>query len=59
MLDKPAEEKIEFLSNIEKLLAHSINKCIVVGKIWDDFSKENKNEKIIFKSGLNEALTIN
>jgi len=56
MLDRPVEEKIGFLNNVEKLLAHTRNKCIIIGKVWEDFSKENKNSQIIFKSGIEQLV---
>lgn len=58
MIDKPIEEKLEFLNSVEKLLAHTKNKCIIVGKVWDDFSKENTNDQIIFKSGLDQLISM-
>ena len=58
MIDKPLEEKIEFLNNVEKLLAHTKNKCIIVGSVWEEFSKENKNKQIIFQSGLEQLITL-
>jgi DNA-binding transcriptional MerR regulator len=57
MLDKPIEEKINFLNNIEKLLAHTKNKCIIVGNVWEDFSKENTNDQITYKSGLEQLIS--
>jgi DNA-binding transcriptional MerR regulator len=57
MLDRPVEDKIDFLKSIEKLLAHTKNKCIIVGKVWEDFSKENSNDQIIFKSGLDQLIS--
>lgn len=57
MIDKPDEEKLEFLRNVEQLLANTKNKCIIVGKIWDDFSQTNTNEQIIYKSGFDELIT--
>jgi DNA-binding transcriptional MerR regulator len=57
MLNKPTEEKIEFLEGIEKLLIHTKNECIIVGAIWEDFSKENTNKQIIFKSGLDQLIS--
>ena len=58
MIDKPLEEKQEFLKNVERLLEKTKNKCIIVGKVWDDFIKENTNEQIIFKSGLDQLISI-
>jgi DNA-binding transcriptional MerR regulator len=58
MVDKPIEEKTAFLNNIEKLVAHTKNRCIIVGNVWEEFSKENKNKKIIFKTSL-EVLIAN
>ena len=58
MIDKPIEEKTAFLNNIEKLVAHNKNKCIMVGNVWEEFSKVNKNKQIIFKTGL-EHLILN
>ena len=58
MVDKPIEEKTAFLNNIEKLVAHNKNKCIMVGNVWEEFSKVNKNKQIIFKTGL-EHLILN
>jgi methanogenic corrinoid protein MtbC1 len=57
MLDKPIEEKRDFLNNIEKLLAHTKNKCIIVGNVWEDFSKENTNDQITYKSGLEQLIS--
>jgi DNA-binding transcriptional MerR regulator len=57
MLDRPIDEKIEFLNSVEKLLAHTKNKCVIVGKVWEDFSKENTNSQIIFKSGLEQLIS--
>ncbi len=56
MIDKPLEEKQAFLKNIDKLLAFTKNKCIIVGNIWEDFSIENKNEQIVFESGLENLI---
>jgi len=56
MIDKPIEEKTAFLNNVEKLVAHTKNRCIIVGNIWEEFSKENKNEQIIFKTGLEQLI---
>lgn len=58
MIDKPIEEKLDFLNSVEKLLAHTKNNCIIVGKIWDDYSKENTNDQIIFKSGLDQLISM-
>ena len=58
MIDRPVEEKTAFLNNVEKLVAHTKNRCIIVGNVWEEFSKENKNKKIIFKTSL-EALIAN
>jgi DNA-binding transcriptional MerR regulator len=56
MIDSTAVEKKMFLDNGEKLVAHTKNKCIIVGKVWEEFSKENKNEQIIFKTGLEQLI---
>ncbi len=57
MIDKPVEEKKEFFNNIEKLLSHTKNNCIIIGNIWSEFEKENSNDQIIFKSGLDQIIT--
>tara|TARA_B100000809_G_scaffold123318_1_gene121429 strand:- start:8751 stop:9668 length:918 start_codon:yes stop_codon:yes gene_type:complete len=57
MIDKPTEEKTNFLNNVEKLVAHNKNKCIIVGNIWEEYSNENKNKQIIFKSGLEQLIS--
>lgn len=58
MIDKTIEDKKEFLNNIEKLLAYTKNKCIVIGNIWENLAKENNNNQIIFKSGLDQLISI-
>ena len=59
MIDKTVEEKDEFISSIGKLLEHTKNKCIIVGNIWDDYKKVNTNNQIIFKSKLEELVSVN
>ena len=56
MLDTTTEEKTMFLDNVEKLVSNNKNTSVIVGNIWDDFSKENKNEKIIFKTSLQDLI---
>ena len=56
MLDTSTEEKTMFLDNVEKLVSNNKNTSVIVGNIWDDFSKENKNEKIIFKTSLEDLI---
>ena len=56
MLDTTTEEKTMFLDNVEKLVSNNKNTSVIVGNIWDDFSKENKNEKIIFKTSLEDLI---
>jgi len=56
MLDTSTEEKTMFLDNVEKLITNNKNTSVIVGNIWDDFSKENKNKKIIFKTSLQDLI---
>ena len=56
MLDTSTEEKTMFLDNVEKLVSNNKNTSVIVGNIWDDFSKENKNKKIIFKTSLQDLI---
>ena len=56
MLDTSTEEKTMFLGNVEKLITNNKNTSVIVGNIWDDFSKENKNKKIIFKISLQDLI---
>ena len=56
MLDTSTEEKTMFLDNVEKLVSNNKNTSVIVGNIWDDFSKENKNGKIIFKTSLQDLI---
>ena len=56
MLDTSTEEKTMFLDNVEKLITNNKNTSVIVGNIWDDFSKENKNKKIIFKISLQDLI---
>ena len=56
MIDTTTEEKTMFLDNVEKLVSNNKNTSIIVGNIWDDFSKENKNKKIIFKTSLQDLI---
>ena len=56
MLDTTTEVKTMFLDNVEKLVSNNKNTSVIVGNIWDDFSKENKNEKIIFKTSLQDLI---
>jgi DNA-binding transcriptional MerR regulator len=56
MLDTSTEEKTMFLDNVEKLVSNNKNTSVIVGNIWDDFSKENKNKKIIFKISLQDLI---
>jgi hypothetical protein len=56
MIDKPIDEKKEFFSNIQKLLSHTKNKCIIIGNIWSEFEKQNTNNQIIFKTGLEQII---
>ena len=59
MIDKTVEEKDEFILNVAKLLEHTKNKCIIVGNIWDEYKKANTNSQIIFKSKLEELVSVN
>lgn len=56
MIDKPEEEKQSFLNNIENLLAHTKNKCIIIGEVWSDVALKNKNEQILFKRKLEDLI---
>ena len=56
MIDSPIEEKTEFFNNVEKLIADTKNSFIMLGKIWEGFSKENKNKQIIFKTGIEQLI---
>ena len=56
MLDTSTEVKTMFLDNVEKLVSNNKNTSVIVGNIWNDFSKENKNEKIIFKTSLQDLI---
>jgi DNA-binding transcriptional MerR regulator len=51
MIDMSTEKKDEFIQKAEELLKHTKNKIIIIGNIWDDYSKRNKNTQIIFKNG--------
>ncbi|RZP11575.1 MAG: MerR family transcriptional regulator [Flavobacteriales bacterium] len=59
MIDKTKEEKDEFILSVSKLLEHTKNKCIIVGNIWEEYRKKNTNEQIIFKSKLEELVSVN
>ena len=59
MIDKTEEKKQLFVSNIEKLLMHTKNKCVIIGRMWGDFSLQNKNTQLIFKGGMEELVSIN
>ena len=59
MIDKTKEEKDEFILNVGKLLEHTKNKCIIVGNIWEEYRKKNTNEQIVFKSKLEELVSVN
>ena len=59
MIDKTKEDKDEFIFNVGKLLEHTKNKCIIVGNIWGEYRKKNTNEQIIFKSKLEELVSVN
>lgn len=59
MIDKTVEEKDKFISSIGKLLEHTKNKCIIVGNIWDEYKKANTNNQILFKSKLEELVSVN
>ncbi|MCP4483669.1 MAG: MerR family transcriptional regulator [Flavobacteriaceae bacterium] len=59
MIDKTKEEKDDFIKNVNKILEHTKNKCVIVGNIWDDYKKVNTNDQIIFKSRLDELISIN
>lgn len=56
MLDKTDEFKQYFIDQSEKLLMHTNNKCWIVGKIWNEFSKGFENEKISIFSGFQEII---
>ena len=56
MIDTTTEEKTMFLDNVEKLVSDNNNTSIIVGNIWDDFSKKNKNKKIFFKTSLQDLI---
>lgn len=56
MIDTTTEEKTMFLNNVEKLVSDNNNTSIIVGNIWDDFSKKNKNKKIFFKTSLQDLI---
>ena len=45
-----------FLDNVEKLVSDNNNTSIIVGNIWDDFSKKNKNKKMFFKTSLQDLI---
>ena len=59
MIDKTKEEKDEFIFSVAKLLEHTKNKCIIVGNIWEEYRKKNTNEQIVFKSKLEELVSVN
>ena len=59
MIDKTKEEKDEFIFSVGKLLEHTKNKCIIVGNIWEEYRKKNTNEQIVFKSKLEELVSVN
>mgnify|MGYP000887909192 FL=1 len=56
MIDTTTEEKTMFLDNVEKLVSDNNNTSIIVGNIWDDFSKKNKNKKMFFKTSLQDLI---
>ena len=56
MIDTTTEEKTMFLNNVEKLVSDNNNTSIIVGNIWDDFSKKNKNKKMFFKTSLQDLI---
>lgn len=58
MIDNTIEDKNKFLENVEKLLDHTKNECVVVGDMWEDYSLENKHDQIIFKLGLEYLITL-
>lgn len=51
MIDMSTEKKDEFIQKAEELLKHTKNSIVIIGNIWDDYSKRNKNAQIIFKNG--------
>lgn len=59
MIDKTTEEKEQFIERVESLLDHTHNKCILIGRIWTDLSKENKNTQLVFKRGMDDLIHIN
>jgi len=56
MIDTTTEEKTMFLDNVEKLVSDNNNTSIIVGNIWDDFSKKHKNKKMFFKTSLQDLI---
>lgn len=58
MIDKTEDKKKLFVDNVEKLLMHTKNKCVIIGRMWSDYSLQNKNPQIIYKEGLDELVTV-
>ncbi len=59
MIDKPEDEKKEFINNIERLLAHTKNKCIIIGEIWNSYKEQNKNDQIVYIKKLEDLVSYN
>ncbi|MFT4678666.1 MAG: DNA-binding transcriptional MerR regulator [Flavobacteriales bacterium] len=55
-IDIPKEIKNEFVEQISGLIQNNDNKCILIGKIWQDLNTENLNKSISIEDNLETAL---
>jgi methanogenic corrinoid protein MtbC1 len=59
IIDKSIEDKTAFINGIQELLAHTNNKCFIIGNVWKSFPQENLSNSICFYDGFEEVISLN
>ncbi len=59
LIDKPLDEKEKWISDIGELLLDTKNNCLVIGRIWKEFSERSSSSQISFFESFGDIISIN
>jgi len=57
-IDRPLELKTSFILALEKLLKHTNNECLIIGGIWNSYSKLGIDQRISFINGFSDLIKL-
>ena len=56
VIDRTDEEKTEFIAQMEQLLRHTKNTCMIIGSIWRDYLATSTVKNITFHEGFDKLV---